>query len=110
MLKFLLHVVASISHTIVVVLAGLVVAIPITILIITGIATWVRATVAVKAFFIAVAIVGGLLLLSLVIGISAFVGAPIAFFFPSYTIHFLAGRYEPLGKILYPAAPSAVQV
>jgi hypothetical protein len=36
------------------------------------------------------------------VALMALIGAPVAFFFPSYAIYFFAGRYEALGRIVFP--------
>ena len=56
---------------------------------------------------ITMAIVRGLILLTVFVAFSAITGAPIAFFFPAYTaIYFFAGRYAALGRIVFLAPPA----
>jgi hypothetical protein len=78
-------------------------AIPTVFLVIAGVAVGAGATVVAKALLVTLGIVLGLLLGALVMALSAFIGAPVAFFFPAYAIYFFAGRYEPLGRIVFPA-------
>jgi hypothetical protein len=107
-MKIVLRIVAGIAHSIVVVMLVVILAIPTVALVIAGVAIGVGATLATKALLIAVGIALGLLLGALVMAFSAFVGAPIAFFFPAYSIYFFAGRYEPLGRIVFPAPAQPV--
>jgi hypothetical protein len=57
---------------------------------------------------IAIAIVFGLIIFLAVMLLSALVSVPAIVFFPSYSIYFLADRYEPLRMVLYPPAPPDV--
>lgn len=104
-MKIVLRIAAGIAHGIVIFFVTILFAIPVAIAVVVGVAIGAGATAAVKALLITVGIVGGLILLGLAVAFSAIVGAPIAFFFPSYAIYFFAGRYEPLGRIVFPAPP-----
>ncbi len=45
------------------------------------------------------------LLVALIVAMMVLVSAPIAVFFPAYSIYFFAGRYQPLQDVLTPPAP-----
>jgi hypothetical protein len=105
LMKIVLRIVAGIGHGIITFFVALLFAIPVAIAAIVGVSIGVGATMVVKALLITMAIVAGLLLLAVFVAISAFTGAPIAFFFPAYSIYFFAGRYAPLGRIVFPAPP-----
>ena len=106
LMKIVLRIGAGIAHGIVVFVVVLILMVPAVIVLVAGIAIGVGSTTVVKAMLITLAIVGGLLLLAVIMIFSAFAGAPIAFFFPAYSIYFFAGRYEPLGRIVFPAPPA----
>jgi hypothetical protein len=105
LMKILLRIAAGIGHGIILFIIGMVLAIPVIIVVAIGVAIGAGAALAVKAMLITIGIVGALILLAIFVALSAVVGAPIAFFFPSYAIYFFAGRYEPLGRIVFPAPP-----
>jgi hypothetical protein len=105
LMKIVLRIVAGIGHGIITFFVALLFAIPVAIAAIVGVSIGVGATMVVKALLITMAIVAGLLLLAVFVAISAFTGVPIAFFFPAYSIYFFAGRYAPLGRIVFPAPP-----
>jgi hypothetical protein len=105
LMKIVLRIGAGIAHGIVVLIVAFILIIPTVIAVVAGVAIGAGATTVVKALLITIGIVGGLILVGLLIAISALAGAPIAFFFPSYAIYFFAGRYEPLGRIVFPAPP-----
>jgi hypothetical protein len=102
-MKIVLRIVAGIAQTILVVMLVVILAIPTVFLVIAGVGIGTGATLATKALLITLGIVLGLLLGVFVLAFSAFIGAPVAFFFPAYAIYFFAGRYEPLGRIVFPA-------
>ncbi len=102
-MKIVLRIGAGIVHSILVFLMVLLLLVPVVIAIIGGVAVGIGAGTVVKALLITFALVAGFLLLAFLTLFSAFVGAPIAFFFPSYAIYFFAGRYEPLGRIVFPS-------
>jgi hypothetical protein len=108
LMKFVLRIGAGIAHGIIVFLVVMILAIPAVIAVVAGIAIGVGASMAVKALLITIGIVAGILFFAVTMAFSAFVGAPIAFFFPAYSIYFFAGRYEPLGRIVFPAPPPPV--
>jgi hypothetical protein len=105
LMKIVLRVAAGIAHGIVTFLVAMLFAVPAVVAVIAGVAIGTGATLAVKAALITMAIIGGLLAVALLVAISAFIGAPIAFFFPAYSIYYFAGRYEPLGRIIFPPPP-----
>lgn len=105
LIKIVLRIAAGIAHGIVMFFFGLLLAVPAVIAVIAGVAIGVGASLVVKAILITLAILGGLIFLAVIVAISAFVAAPISFFFPSYAIYFFAGRYAPLGHIVFPEPP-----
>ncbi len=105
LMKIVLRIAAGIAHGIVVFLVIIILIIPTLVLVLSGVAVGAGAATVVKALLITIGIVGALLLFSFIIAFSALTGAPIAFFFPSYAIYFFAGRYEPLGRIVFPTPP-----
>jgi hypothetical protein len=105
LMKIVLRILASLAHAIVMFLIVLLLAVPGAIAVIAGVAIGTGAAMAVKAFLITVGIVLGLMFLAVLIALSALVGAPVAFFFPAYAIYFFAGRYEPLGRIVFSGPP-----
>ena len=54
---------------------------------------------------IAAAITGTLVLIFFVLVMLGIISSPIVYFFQAYVLTFFAGRYSPLGNLLYPAAP-----
>lgn len=106
LMKIVLRIGSGIAHAIIMFIFGMLIAVPIVIAVIAGVAVGVGATMVVKALLITIGIVIGLIVLAFFIALSAFTGAPIAFFFPAYSIYFFAGRYEPLGRIVFPAPPA----
>lgn len=107
-MKIVLRIVAGIAQSILVVMLVFILAVPTVFLVIAGVAIGASATLATKALLITLGIVLGLLLGAIVMAFSAFIGAPVAFFFPAYAIYFFAGRYEPLGRIVLPVAAQTV--
>lgn len=105
LLKLVLRIAAGIAHGIVVFLFAIILIVPAVIALIGGVAVAAGATLVIKALLITFGIVAGLLLVGVIVAFSAFVGAPIAVFFPSYAIYFFAGRYGPLGNIVFPPPP-----
>jgi hypothetical protein len=106
LMKIVLRIGAGIAHGIIMFLFAMLIAVPVVIAVIAGVAVGAGATMVVKALLITIGIVMGLIVLTVFIALSAFTGAPIAFFFPAYSIYFFAGRYEPLGRIVFPAPPA----
>ncbi|HTK96046.1 MAG TPA: hypothetical protein VL382_10460 [Terriglobales bacterium] len=56
---------------------------------------------------IALIVVLGIFVAALLICVIALLTAPIAVFFPAYSMHFFADRYPPLAGLLYPQPPPA---
>ncbi|HEY3927679.1 MAG TPA: hypothetical protein VGL89_04855 [Candidatus Koribacter sp.] len=105
LMKFVLRIAAGILHTIAMLIPIFILMIPAVILIIAGVAIGAGSTAVVKALLITVGIIGGVILFLVFLALSALAGAPIAYFFPAYSIYFFAGRYEPLGRIVFPPPP-----
>lgn len=53
---------------------------------------------------IALAVIGAVVAVAALVYLIAFIGAPVTVFFVAYSQYFFAGRYEPLYRLLYPAA------
>lgn len=104
-MKIVLRVISAIGHGIVVFVASMVLVIPAAGAVILGVTLASGASMGVKAVLIVIAVVGGLLVVACILAISAIAGAPIAFYFPSFAIYFFAGRYAPLGRIIFPSVP-----
>jgi hypothetical protein len=56
---------------------------------------------------IALIVVLGIFVAALLICVIALLTAPVAVFFPAYSMHFFADRYPPLAGLLYPQPPPA---
>ncbi len=107
LLKIALRIGIGIVYTIVFVVIAMFILFPVIFAVILGVAAGTGSTVLVKAILITIGILVGLVVISLLIFLSALIGAPIGYFFPSYAVFFYAGRYEPLGRIVFPAPPQA---
>lgn len=105
LLKIVLRIGASIAHGIVTVMVSLIFIIPAVIIVVIGVAIATGASMVVKALLITIGIAALILFIVFLVALSAFIGAPVSYFFPSYSIFFFASRYEPLGRIVYPAPP-----
>jgi len=99
-MKIVLAIAAGILFGILGAIAVLLIVVPLVILgAVLGVAgffsalAWTPATIALVA-------VAALLALALIIYVVAFISVPAAVFFQSYTLHFYAGRYPPLGAAL----------
>jgi len=57
-------------------------------------------------YTISLAVVAGLFVLTLLIFVVSFLNVPGILFFPAYSMHFFAGRYQPLAQVLWPAPPA----
>jgi len=55
---------------------------------------------------ITLAVVAGCVLLAVFIFVTALISVPAIVFFPAYSIHFFAARYQPLSTVLYPPPPA----
>lgn len=100
--KIVLRIGAAIAIGVLFFFIILIVAIPAAVLGFAGVMFASGAGLAAKAFLITLAIVAGILLVAFFIVLSAVIAAPIAFFFPAYSVYFFAGRYAPLGQIVFP--------
>lgn len=105
-MKIVQRIAAGIGHTLLVFMLVLILIVPGIVAGVAGVAIAAGATTAVKALMITLGIVALMVAMLLVIAFSAFVGAPISYFFPAYAIYFFAGRYAPLGEIIFPAPPA----
>ncbi|WP_041856051.1 DUF7544 domain-containing protein [Candidatus Korobacter versatilis] len=105
LMKIVLRIGAGIVQGIIGVFVMLILIVPAVLAVIAGVAIGVGATMVVKAMLITAGIIGLLIMVFLMIAVSALIGAPVSFFFPSYAIYFFAGRYERLGRIVFPPPP-----
>ncbi len=105
LMKVVLRLGAGIVQGIIGFFVMLILIIPAVLLILAGVAIGVGATIAVKALLITAGIIGFIIMLSLMLAITAIIGAPVSFFFPSYAVYFFAGRYDKLGRIVFPPPP-----
>jgi hypothetical protein len=60
-----------------------------------------------NVYTIALAVVGGLILLASLMFLIAFLTVPLIVFFPAYAIYFFASRYAPLAAMVWPQLPQA---
>lgn len=109
-MKIVLRIAAGIGHGLLMFMLILILIVPGIVAGVAGVAIAAGATTAVKALLITLGIVGAIFVLLFVIAFSAFIGAPIAFYFPAYAIYFFAGRYAPLGQIMFPPPPAPPSV
>ncbi len=105
LLKIALRIGVGIVYGIAFFIVAMIILIPVILLVILGVAAAMGSSIVVKAILITIGIVVGIFVFGLLMLLSAFVGAPVAYFFPSYSVFFYASRYEPLGRIVYPASP-----
>src|SRR5262245_49761184 len=54
---------------------------------------------------VTLAVLAGIAILGVFLILCALISVPAIVFFPSYSIHYFAGRYTPLRNVLFPAAP-----
>ena len=90
-------------------IVSMIVILPAAIFVGFGVAIGIGAATVVKALLITAGIVLFLIVMLLLVAITALIGAPVAFFFPAYAIYFFAGRYEALGRIVFPAPAPPIQ-
>ena len=105
LMKFVLRIAAGMLHALAMLIPFVILLIPTMILVVAGVAIGAGSTAVVKALLITIGIIGGLILFLVFLALSALAGAPIAYFFPAYSIYFFAGRYEPLGRVVFPQPP-----
>ena len=108
LMKIVMRIGAGIVQGIIVGIVVVILMIPAVVAVLAGVAMGVGATLVVKALLITIGIVALLLFIAFVMALTAFVGAPVAFFFPAYSIYFFAGRYGPLARIVFPEPPAPI--
>jgi hypothetical protein len=101
-MKIVLAIGAGIVVGIVVLILGLIIAIPTVGLAILAAITGKTAGLTWNVFTITAAIVVGSILLAVFLYVVALISVPVTVFFPAYSIYFFAPRYRPLSLVLYP--------
>jgi hypothetical protein len=104
-MKVVLTIAAGILLAIVGVIAVIILLIPV---IIIGIAIGVTTHLAWNVYTITLAVVAGIIALTVVLMLIALISVPAVVFFPAYSIYFFAARYPALSSRLYPPRPPQV--
>ena len=100
LLKIVLAIAALMAFVILMVILALIVAIPAAIAIAAGVVVFKAAAANILVIGIGIAL-ASVIVVPLIIYCVGFVGAPITVFFPAYSMHFFASRYQPLYEELY---------
>ena len=108
-MHFVLVIAAAVIFGIIGVIVSLILLAPIIGVVVAAIVGGGAAGLSWTPFTITLAVVAGVLLFLPLMYVLSFVRTPGTVFFPAYAMHFFAGRYEPLGMILYPPPPPVVQ-
>jgi len=110
-MKILMAIGAGIAIGLVTLILGLVLAIPAVGLGILAVLTGHSAGLTWNAYTITLAVIVGMVLLSVFFYLVSLISVPAMVFFPAYSIYFFAERYRPLYAALYPAVvPGAATV
>ena len=108
-MRFVLVIAAAVIFGIIGVIVSLILLAPVIGVVVAAIVGGGAAGLSWTPFTITLAVVAGVLLFLPLMYVLSFVRTPGTVFFPAYAMHFFAGRYEPLGMILYPPPPPVVQ-
>jgi len=104
-MKIVLSIAGGIFFGIVAIILMLIFAIPVAIVVFLLIGATHSGSIVWSVQAIVMAAAAGLVVLLGYIYSAAVAGSPITIFFPSYGLYFLAGRYPPLERIMFPAPP-----
>jgi hypothetical protein len=105
-MKIVMAIGAGIAIAIVVVILGLIIAVPTIGLSIIAVVTGSTAGLTWNAYTITVAVVVGSVLLASLLFLVSLISVPAIVFFPAYSIYFFAARYPALNALLFPPAPA----
>ena len=100
LLKIVLAIAALMAFVILMVILALIVAIPAAIAIAAGVVVFKAAAANILVIVIGIAL-ASVIAVPVIVYCVGFVGAPITVFFPAYSMHFFASRYQPLYEELY---------
>ena len=100
LLKMVLAIAALMAFVILMVILALIVAIPAAIAVAAGVVVFKAAAANILVIVIGIALAFAIAV-PVIVYCVGFVGAPITVFFPAYSMHFFASRYQPLHEELY---------